>query len=237
MRRPVRMALRWIGFLGVVMRAGGAAGEVYFSDSTIELSGSGARASRSCMLVLLPARTLGETAAPRLILLTDGLSRLSFGIANATQYEGVELVGNNTRTPLTGSTGVTAQQFLVSDMGKAIKSQRLFFVTARRVDTGKLVSSRYEQLDFDAVLRRLETHCPFDAEALMADVSDRERAERALGLSQSDIRLIRWAISKRMTNSSREPDTRAALSPAERSYLKRLPPRTGCQPRNISRAS
>jgi hypothetical protein len=91
------MALRWIGFLGVVMRAGGAAGEVYFSDSAIELSGSGARASRSCMLVLLPARTLGETAAPRLILLTDGLSRLSFGIANATQYESVELVRNNTR--------------------------------------------------------------------------------------------------------------------------------------------
>ena len=221
------MALRWIGFLGVVMRAGGATGEVYFSDSTIELSGSGARASRSCMLVLLPARTLGETAAPRLILLSEGLSRLSFGIANAIQYESVELVRNNTRMPLIGSTGVTAQQFLASDMGKAIKSRRLFFVTARRVDTGKLVSSRYEPLDFDAILRRLETHCPFDAEALMADVSDRERAERALGLSQSDIRLIRWAISKRLTNSSREPDTRAALSPSERSYLKRYAAENG----------
>jgi hypothetical protein len=95
------------------------------------------------------------------MLLTDGPSRLSFGIENATQYEGVALVRSNTRTPLIGSTGVTAQQFLVSDAGKAIQSQRLFFVTARRVDSGKYISSRYERIDFEAVQRRIEANCAF----------------------------------------------------------------------------
>ena len=152
-------ASAFAGLIAATLAAGSAAGETYFSDATAELSGSGARASRSCKLVLVPAQSLG--AAPRLMLLTDGLSRLSFGIEGAAQYESVAVVRNNTRMPLIGSTGVTAQQFLTSDMGKAVKSQRLFFVTARRVDSGKYVSSRYERIDFDAVQRRIEANCAF----------------------------------------------------------------------------
>jgi hypothetical protein len=201
-----------------MLAAGSATGETYFRASTAEFSGSGARASRSCKLALLPSQSLGP--APRLMLLTDGLSRLSFGIEGAAQYEGVALVRNNTRTPLIGSTGVTAQQFLTSDMGKAVKSQRLFFVTARRVDSGKYVSSRYERIDFDAVLRRLEVNCPFDAEALMADIFERERAERALSVSSSELKSIRWALNRKYGNASSEPQGNALL-PSERSYLKR----------------
>jgi hypothetical protein len=103
-------------------------------------------------------------------------------------------------------------------------------VTAQRNDTGKLVSSRYERLDFDAILRRIEAHCPFDAEALMSDTFDRERAERALMLSPADLKRIRWALNKRMTGSSSEPEARPALSPAERSYLKRYAAENGLPP-------
>jgi hypothetical protein len=206
------------GLIAAILTASNAAGETYFSDSTAELSGSGARASRSCKLVLQPTQSLG--AAPRLMLLTDGLSRLSFGIEGAAQYESVAVVRNNTRTPLIGSTGVTAQQFLTSDMGKAVKSQRLFFVTARRVDSGQYVSSRYERIDFDAVLRRLEANCPFDAEALMSDIFERERAERALSVSPSDLKSIRWALARKYGNASSEPQGNSLL-PTERTYLKR----------------
>jgi hypothetical protein len=147
------------GVLAAMLAASSAAGQTLYSDATIEISGSGTGSSRNCKVLLLPAQSLGD--GPRLMLLTDGPSRLSFGIENATQYEGVALVRSNTRTPLIGSTGVTAQQFLVSDVGKAIQSQRLFFVTARRVDSGRYVSSRYERIDFDAVQRRIEANCAF----------------------------------------------------------------------------
>jgi len=214
-------ASAWTGILAATLFASTAAAETYFRDSTVEVSGSGMRSSRNCTVVLLPARALGDTQAPRLTLSTDGLARLSFGIENPAQYESTALVQNNARLPFIGGAGAAPQQFLSSDVGKAIKSQRLFFVTARRTDTGKFVSSRYERIDFDAILRRIEANCPFDAEALMSDTFERERAERALAVSQSDLKLIRWALNKRMTNSSSEPEARTALSPAERAYLKR----------------
>jgi hypothetical protein len=147
------------GVLGAILAAGSAAGQTLYSDSTVEISGSGTGTSRNCKVVLVPVQSLGD--GPRLMLLTDGPSRLSFGIESATQFEGVALVRNNARTPLIGSTGVTAQQFLISDVGKAIQSQRLFFVTARRVDSGRYVSSRYERIDFDAIQRRIEANCAF----------------------------------------------------------------------------
>ena len=227
MRRPMRLAMRWIGLVAVLMSARGAAGEVYFRDSTVEVSGSGMRSSRSCSAVLLPARTLGDAQAPRLTLSTDGLARLSFGIENPAQYASTALVQNNARLPFGGGANAMPQQFLASDVGKAIKSQRLFFVTARRTDTGKFVSSRYERIDFDAILRRVEANCPFDAEALMSDMFERERAERALAVSQSDLKLIRWALNKRYGSSTGAPEARDTLLPAERAYLKRYAAENG----------
>ena len=147
------------GVLAAMLAATSAAGQTLYSDATVEISGSGTGSSRNCKVVLLPAQSLGD--GPRLMLLTDGPTRMSFGIENATQFQAVALVRNNARTPLIGSTGVTAQQFLTSDVGKAIQSQRVFFVTARRVDFGKYVSSRYERMDFEAVQRRVESNCAF----------------------------------------------------------------------------
>jgi hypothetical protein len=213
------MALRWIALAGAATFATGAAGDVYFRDASIEISGSGTRSN--CKVVLLPAQTLGEAQAPRLTLLTVGLSRLSFDVDTPAQYGSVTLVQHNLRMPLGGRPNAAPQEFLSSETGKALRSQRVFFVTGQRNDTGKLVSSRYERLDFDAILRRIEMHCPFDAEALMSDIFDRERAERALMISPADLKRIRWALNKRMTGSSSEPEARPALSPAERSYLKR----------------
>ena len=219
MRSPLRLALRWIGLVGVATFATSAAGEVHFSDASVEISGNGRRSD--CKVVLLPAQTLGEAQAPRLTFHTVGLSRLSFGIESPAQYGGVTLVQHNLRMPLVVRSNAAPQEFLSGETAKALRSQRVFFLTAQRNDSGKLVSSRYEHLDFDAILRRVEAHCPFDAEALMSDTFDRERAERALTISPSDLKRIRWALNKRMTGSSSEPETRPALSPAERSHIKR----------------
>ena len=90
MRWPLRMALRWIALAGAATFATGAAGDVYFRDASIEISGSGTRSN--CKVVLLPAQTLGEAQAPRLTLLTVGLSRLSFDVDSPAQYGSVTVV-------------------------------------------------------------------------------------------------------------------------------------------------
>jgi len=164
---------------------------------------------------------LGDTLAPRLRLVTEGLDRLSFGLANESEFGESELVRNNARQPFAGGASVTAPQFRTSDIGKAVASQRVFFVTAKRKDSSKYVSNRYELPDFDAILARVEASCAFDAEALMADVSTRVRAEQSLALSASDLKLIRWALARKYAGSFAAPEPRSELGDADRMYLRR----------------
>jgi hypothetical protein len=95
---------------------------------------------------------------------------------------------------------------------------------AKRTGAGGYVSSRYERIDFDTILMKIEAACPFDAESLMTDLRPRQRAERALSLPEPDLNLIRWALLKRYdskTSLSVAPDARSELSSTERGYLKR----------------
>jgi len=216
----VRLAGYCIGALAAALFATPAASEIYFSDASVEVSGVGPRPSRNCTVLLRPAQTFGENA-PRLTLVTSGAAQLSFGVEKPGQYSGLVIVQNNTRQPLVGADNASIEQFRVSDLGKAIRSQRLFFVTAQRSDSGKFVSSRYERIGFDAILAKVETACPFDAESLMTDLSARQRAEQALSISASDLVLIRWALTKKYSGSSTKPEPSASLSPQERAYLKR----------------
>jgi uncharacterized membrane protein len=219
--RTASQALLCICAVSAVMPPGRVSSEIYSSDSSAEISGSGPRSSRSCTVLLKPAMTFGDDLAPRLVLTTNGQSRLSFGIQNAGAYADAVIVQDNMRKPFAGSDNASADQFLASDLSKALGSKRLFFVTARRGKGGRYVSSRYEAVDFDAVLTRLEAACPFDAESLMADTSQRQKAEQALALSTTDLTFIRWSLNKRYGGPSGEPDSRSALSQTERSYLKR----------------
>ena len=187
----------------------------------VQIEGTGPRTARRCTIVLKPSATLGDTLAPRLRLLTEGLDRLSFGLANESEFGESELVRNNTRQPFAGGASVTAPQFRTSDIGKAVASQRVFFVTAKRKDSSKYVSNRYELPDFDAILARVEASCAFDAEALMADVSTRVRAEQSLALSASDLKLIRWALARKYAGSFAAPEPRSELGDADRMYLRR----------------
>jgi hypothetical protein len=211
----------------VLLLTTAARAETYWSDASVEISGSGTRSSRSCTVALLPSQSLGGTNSPRLVVTTEGLSRLSFGIEGSAQYDDVMLVRNNERRPLASVASATVAEFLASDAAKALRSQRPFSVTARRRDTGKLVSSRYDRLDLDSILRRVEANCPFDAEALMTDVSDRERAERALGLSQSDIDAVRRGLSKKYVPQAGQPAAPGPLSAVERANLKRYAAENG----------
>ena len=68
-------------------------------------------------------------------------------------------------TNLKAMNNASVSQFLASDAGRAIKSKKLFFVTAKRSDTSKFVSSRYEGIDFDALLKQMTTTCPSDTKA------------------------------------------------------------------------
>ena len=198
-----------------------ALGEVYFTDTGVEISGNGTRPSRSCMILLRPTETLGDDQAPRLIITTSGQSRLSVGVDRPDQYQIAMIARDNARRPFVNANNLTLDQFRQSEIWKALTAQRPFFVTARRAGTGKYVSSRYEKIDFDAILGQVEIHCPFDADSLMSDSSARERSEQALAISQADLVLIRWALHKKYGVSSSEPEPRATLSGAERDYLKR----------------
>ena len=198
-----------------------ACGEVYYSDLSIEISGAGPRASRTCAIVLKPTLTFGESAAPRLLLTAGAPSRLSWGVEKHGQYSTVTLVHNNTRRTVAGIESGSIDQFSASEIGKAIKSGRLFFLTAEQTGTKNLVSSRYERIDFDLILAKVETVCPFDAESLMTNLSSRESAERTLSISQSDLTFIRWALNKKYGGASSKPDPTPSLSSMERTYLKR----------------
>lgn len=218
------MQLRFVGMIAcaaTAMFASGAGAEVFLSDAKLEISGSGPRSSRSCMIAFVPTQTHGGSQAPRLTFVTDGMDRLSFGVENEAQFANPVFVQNNARVAFRTDKAST-RQFLTSEMGKMFRSQQLFFVTAKRSDSSKYVSSRYDNLDFDALLAAIEKHCPFDAESMMSDaaISARERAEQALRLSDSDLKMIRWALSKRYSGSSAEPELRSSLSGVERNYLK-----------------
>jgi hypothetical protein len=214
----LRRGSRLIFSSAVVIAAhlpGIATAQVY-SDATLELSASGSAGGRRCTAVLKPKQTLGD--APRLVVTTGWLAELSFGLVGGEQLQNPVIVQDNLRRPFAGATNISSERFLSTELGKALRSGRVFFITAKRND--KFVSARYE-FDFDAVLQKIEQHCPFDAESLMRDTSAREQRERSLSLSAPDLKRIRWALNKKYTNACAEPDTRLMLSPTERGYLRR----------------
>jgi hypothetical protein len=45
----------------------------------------------------------------------------------------------------------------------------------------------------------------------MTDLSPRERSEQALGISQSDLQLIRWAFNRKYGNATAQPNARLTL--------------------------
>ena len=201
-----------------------AESEVYFNDSTVTVSISEGPASPNCTVRLKPTMTLGGDLAPRLILATQGQSQLSFGVENPERYLNVAVVQNSTRVPFASTDIASVDKFRNSRLAAALKSQRTFFITAKRTDGGGYVSSRYERIDFDTILMKIEAACPFDAESLMTDLRPRQRAERALSLTVPDLTLIRWALLERYDSKHSplvEPDARSELSSTERGYLKR----------------
>jgi hypothetical protein len=223
-RRPARRVRQlrghFIGVLLVAVLAQPAAGEVLLSDASIEISANGPRASRNCTVLLKPARTLGDDLAPRLALVTAG-TQLSFGIDKPAQYSSQVIVQNNTRRVFGMTSNASVDQFRLSDIGKALRSQRLFFVTAQLSGSGKFVSSRYDRVDLDAILAKIGSVCPFDAEMFMADQSSQGGTERSLPISSSDLTLIRWVLNKKYGGLSSRPEPSSSLSPLERTYLKR----------------
>jgi hypothetical protein len=209
------------GIIAATLYSGAATAEVYFSDSNVEVSGDGPRNSRNCTILLKPAQTFGAELAPRIMMVTLGQARMSIGVERPAQYQNPVIVQDNVRRTLAGSGNFSSEQFRQSETGKAIRSQRLFFVTARHGDTGRYLSSRYERIDFDTLLAKIEANCPFDAESWMADVSARERTEGALSLSPAELKQIRWAMDRKYGNLLSEPEPSNSLSSLERSYLKR----------------
>jgi hypothetical protein len=127
--------------------------------------------------------TFGGELAPQLVLVTKGPSAVSFGVENPERYSNVVIVQHNARKQFVSIENAGVDQFGTSDLAKALKSQSLFFITARQAGTGRYVSSRYERIDLDMILTKIGAACPFDAESLMADLRPRLRAERALSLS------------------------------------------------------
>ena len=209
--------------LGVVLGfalAGTARAVTLFSNSAVEIAGTGSGKDRVCTVTMKPSSRLGDDQAPQLVLTTVGRSTLSMSIDKSSDFSNVVMLQNNVRTPLTGEQRTTGDSFRSSLIGKALRSKRPFFLTGQRRDSDRYTSSRYESVDFDSILGSIEANCPFDAESFMENISSREQAERLLFLSSDDLKSIRWALSKRYGGNSSEPSVSYSLSPTDRNYLK-----------------
>lgn len=219
-----RRTAAWMGAAATLMFVGTTRSEVYFNDSTVSVVVPEGLGSRNCTVRLKPTITFGGSIAPHLILETKGQSQLSFGIENPEQYSNVVVVHHGMRVPLAKSGAANVDTFQSTSLATALKSETAFFVTATRDGGRGYVSSRYERIDFDKILTKMEAACAFDAESLLADLRPRLSAERSLSLPKSDLTLIRWALLKRYDANYGSrlsgPDIRPELSPVERRYLK-----------------
>ena len=175
---------------------------------------------RECTVTLAPSQTLGDEAAPRLVLVTSGRSRIEVKLDGKAPLGEPTFVQDNVRSPFEFKTDGSIDAFRTSSVGQAIMSGQVFFITARLSD-GTYVSSRYDAIDFDAVLTRIQASCPFDAEVLMSSLNDRRLEERALNLSSEDLTMIRWALLRRYENQQEKPSETFFLSQQDREYLKR----------------
>jgi uncharacterized membrane protein len=197
-----------------------ARAEALLNNSLVEISGTGSGKNRDCTIKIKPSMKFGDDLAPQLVLTTSGQTLLSYSVDGSAKFTGMVIVQNNTRTSFVDEQRITPERFRSTLIGKALRSGKLFYLTGQRQDTSRYVSSRYEAINFDAVLQSIETSCPFDAESLMDNLSAREQAERALSLSPDDLKMIRWALNKRYAGVTVEPSVSYALSPVERNYLK-----------------
>lgn len=230
-----RMTAAWMAAALVPMCVAPLKAEVLFNDSTVTVSAaSNGGTSRTCTVRLKPVTALGGSLAPRLILETSDPSLLSFGVENPGWYSNVVVVQNGTRVPVAGTDLADVDKFRKSSLAAALRSQGTFFITAKRMGAPGYVSSRYERVDFDVILAKVESGCLFDAESLMTDLRPRLLAERALSIPNPDLTLIRWALLKRYDRKYEslavEPDARSELSSAERGYLKRYAGTNGLTP-------
>ena len=196
------------------------AGAALAADSgEFAVSASGSGAARSCVAVFKPRLAAGEDKAPKLTLATIGRSQIAASVERPGRFSVATLVRNNIRTPFPIASGSMAnEQFRASLLGKALASRQRFYVTAQLQDGGDYVSSQYEGIDFDAVLKTIESQCPFDAESLMSNIAAREKAEAALRVSKSRMTLIRWALNEKYGKGAARPAARASLSPEERAF-------------------
>lgn len=195
--------------------------ETYHKDAVFEITGTGARNWRQCTVQFFPKQTLGDAQAPRLQLVTGGLEKVSIGLENGARLQDAEFVQNNVRKAFASVLDANVGQAKTSELWGALSSQKVFFVTAKSAETSKYVSSRYEGINTEFVLTKIEEYCPFFAEALMSDVSRRERAEQGLSLTSTDLKYVRWALGKRYSGLSSEPSYRTALGSDDRDLLKR----------------
>jgi hypothetical protein len=175
----------------LVIYASAANAEVYFSDASMEISGSGERAVRACTVILKPSLTLGD-APPRLTLKNSSATTISASLDKPSQYSNITIVQHNIRRPFLGAINVTISDFLTSDFGEMLEEGHLFYVTAQLSDSGKYVSSRYEGIIFDKVLATFEETCPIT----LPDWGIRGKCEKALEKWMSKSGPGAFAVSK-----------------------------------------
>ena len=220
-RRPGRYCFLVTVFMSFHVAA--APSGTYYSDDDFDVVGAGAPGQRNCAVVLHPSQRLGTTAWPQLRLTTTGDESVGMDLQDASRFTDVTVVQGNLRRPFAPLSDVSLDTFRESDVVQAILSKRPFFITARMAASRQhsYVSSRYDPIDFDHILEIVGAHCRFDAEALLSDLSSRQKAERDLDLPPSRLTIIRWVLRKKYGGDDQRPDDSQSLSTAERGYLKR----------------
>ena len=220
-RRSCRYYLLATAFVSFSVATANAG--TYYSDDNFDVIGIGNTSQRSCVVALHPTQQLGVIFWPQLQLAMIDEESTGISLKDTGSFADVTFLQGNRRQPFAPATNLSLDAFRASDIGQAILSKRLFFITAKLAASSQdnYVSSRYDPVDFDRVLRIVEAHCRFDAEALLSDTSDRQNTEQNLDLPQPKLTLMRWVLRKKYGHDDRRPGDSLTLSALERDYLKR----------------
>ena len=230
LRRHVMALLAGCVALGAI----GAGSAALAEDAVIpahELTRSGG----GCKIRLLPKQSHGDTV-PVLLVTWGGRSKadqFAINVETPFVWAGLDFVHSNRRDAFEPVAMARARDVVRSPLWRTFKTlheaQKPFHLTARTRD-GKFVSARYEGLDPQGIIAILENQCDFASARVSAKTPEQLLSEeRALGLSDDQVRHIRWVLLRRF--STRDFGERTGpLSTTQRDYLQRFATERGQPP-------
>lgn len=222
LKRPKTACLH-VFLCGMVMflLAKGASGQVNIPSHSLDRSGAG------CVVTLVPSASRGD--GPRLAVRSRiaGADDIQIGLTGADGLTEVTFVSRNRRTMFQSTPMDRAERIQRMEIWQALAdlaSNELPFHITGRTASGEWVSTRYGAINPLGIIRILETNnCYSSSVVTSRTTAELLTEERALALSQEDIRHIRWVLAARERGRSAiEPTASPTLTAQDRDRLSRF---------------